>query len=108
MPDQLVHLRKFRGSLSHMCANARTWSPGPARPLATGSNMTISAIVFSVPQACALACIGRTALYEAIKSGALRAVKRGRRTLILDEDLRRWVRELPPLQARKIVVAGGP
>jgi excisionase family DNA binding protein len=67
--------------------------------------MTNQAIVLSVPQACALACIGRTSLYEAIKSGALRAVKRGRRTLIFDEDLRRWVRELPPLQARKIVVA---
>jgi hypothetical protein len=48
-------------------------------------------ISYSVPEACALT----TALYQAIKCGALRAVKRGRRTLILDQDLRRWVEALP-------------
>jgi excisionase family DNA binding protein len=52
-------------------------------------------IAYSVPEACALTSAGKTALYQAIKCGALRAVKRGRRTLILDEDLRRWVEALP-------------
>jgi len=61
--------------------------------------MTIS-LVHTIPEACSGAKIGRTALYEAIRSGALRAVKRGRRTLILDEDLRRWVRSLPSLEAK--------
>jgi excisionase family DNA binding protein len=59
--------------------------------------MNASALAHSIPEACSIACAGRTALYEAIRSGALRAVKRGRRTLILDDDLRRWVQSLPPL-----------
>lgn len=60
-------------------------------------------LVHTIPEACFGAKIGRTALYEAIRSGALRAVKRGRRTLILDEDLRQWVHSLPPLQANEAV-----
>ena len=57
-----------------------------------------SAIAHSVPEACLITHTGRTSLYEAIRSGALRAVKRGRRTLILDEDLRRWLQTLPPVK----------
>jgi excisionase family DNA binding protein len=57
-------------------------------------------LVHTIPEACSGAKIGRTALYEAIRSGALRAVKRGKRTLILDEDLRQWVYSLPQLEAK--------
>jgi excisionase family DNA binding protein len=62
----------------------------------------ITPLAHSVPEACSIACAGRTALYEAIRSGALRAVKRGRRTLILDDDLRRWVQTLPSLKVNPV------
>jgi excisionase family DNA binding protein len=57
-------------------------------------------LAHSVSEACSIARTGRTSLYEAIRTSALRAVKRGRRTLILDDDLRRWVQSLPPVAVK--------
>jgi excisionase family DNA binding protein len=66
-------------------------------PVNHSSEINMAPLVHTVPEACSGAKVGRTALYEAIRAGALRAVKRGRRTLILDEDLRRWVQSLPEI-----------
>lgn len=56
-----------------------------------------SQLAYNIAEACTAARAGRTALYEAINSGELRAVKR--RTLILKDDLVRWLENLPPINA---------
>jgi excisionase family DNA binding protein len=49
----------------------------------------------SIPQACAMAGIGRTKIYEAIAEGSLKARKCGKRTLVLRDDLREFLASLP-------------
>jgi hypothetical protein len=44
---------------------------------------------------------GKTQTYKAINSGLLRAVKRGRSTIVLDEDLREYLAKLPAITPRK-------
>ena len=49
----------------------------------------------SIAEACALAGVGRTKIYEAITDGSLKARKLGRRTLILRDELRNFLASLP-------------
>jgi excisionase family DNA binding protein len=44
-----------------------------------------------IAQVCVALGIGRTSIYSLIKSGQLRAVKIGRRTIVLSEDLDRYL-----------------
>jgi excisionase family DNA binding protein len=49
----------------------------------------------SIDQACAIAGIGRTKIYQAINDGHLKARKYGKRTLILRSELHEFLANLP-------------
>ena len=49
----------------------------------------------SINAAALRAGVGRSMIYAAINSGALSARKAGRRTIIIDSDLKVWLDSLP-------------
>ena len=53
---------------------------------------------FRIRDVCARTGLGRTTVYAAIKSGALKARKCGRRTVILMSDLDAWLGTLPTVR----------
>jgi excisionase family DNA binding protein len=53
----------------------------------------------SVSEACAVAGVGRTKIYEAISGGLLVARKLGKRRIILRDDLRSFLAALPTERA---------
>jgi excisionase family DNA binding protein len=57
----------------------------------------------SIAQAVSLTGVGRSTLYKAIQRGELPIRKAGRRTLLLTDDLRCWIQQLPAQHAVKAV-----
>lgn len=55
---------------------------------------------YSVGEACSQASCGRTTLYGAIRRGELTARKRGKRTLILADDLNAWIASWPEIASK--------
>jgi excisionase family DNA binding protein len=59
----------------------------------------------SIVEASAVCGLGRTKIYQAINEGRLRARKYGKRTLILRDDLRRFLAALPSAECPQKQVA---
>lgn len=62
-----------------------------ARGIALGTER----IAYRPKEACKAAGVGRTSLYAAIKDGALKSHKHGRKRLVMRDDLLAWLRGLP-------------
>ena len=54
-----------------------------------------SGLVYSIADITKLVGLGRTFVYQEIKEGRLAVRKAGRRTLVLDADLKVWLSVLP-------------
>ena len=52
-------------------------------------------LTYTIAQVCSAANFGRTTVYALIGTGALRAVKVGRRTMVLADDLKQFLQNLP-------------
>ncbi len=72
-------------------------------PLAGESDKPVMApvapVAYSISQAVAATGLSRSNLYVALGAGELLARKRGKRTVILAEDLRRFISSLPAFDA---------
>lgn len=55
---------------------------------------------FSIDELSKIGPLGRSSLYEAIAEGRLIARKNGRRTVILADDFKQFLRSLPPVTAK--------
>jgi hypothetical protein len=64
-------------------------------PVSASPSPVGSKVAFTIKEAVRASGLSRSLLYVAMGRGALQARKCGARTLILDTDLRRFLRSLP-------------
>lgn len=68
---------------------------GSPTPNAEAAPMEMTPLALTITQAVTVSGIGRTMIFELIKTGKLKARKVGRRTLIATSDLREMIDNLP-------------
>jgi hypothetical protein len=56
---------------------------------------------FSIQEFSQVYCLGRTKIYEELKSGRLRGRKIGKRTIITEDDAEEWLRHLPVMDSTR-------
>ena len=79
--------------------------PDPAKDLRDVADL--APMAYTVAEAAIVAKSSRTSVYLALARGDLRAVKRGRKTLIFARELQRWVASLVPYRSRPNGRPGG-
>lgn len=57
----------------------------------------LAKLAYSIPEFAGIAGLGRTFIYEEIKSGRLKVRKAGRRSIILQDDALAYLNSLPEL-----------
>jgi excisionase family DNA binding protein len=57
-------------------------------------------LLYTIPQCCRMAAIGRTKFYELVASGEIPVRKIGKKTLVAASDLRAWVEGLPAMDRK--------
>jgi excisionase family DNA binding protein len=72
-----------------------TTSPLALRTIDAGAPGGVPPLALGIMDAARAAGVGRSTIYENINSGALKARKAGRRTLIHREDLQAWLASFP-------------
>jgi len=60
----------------------------------------VEKLSISIDEACAITGIGRTKFYAELQKGTLKAVKIGRRTLILKSSIEEWLNNLESYPVR--------
>jgi excisionase family DNA binding protein len=54
-------------------------------------------LLYTIPECCRLAAIGRTKFYELVATGEIPVRKIGKKSLVAAADLKRWVDRLPAI-----------
>jgi excisionase family DNA binding protein len=57
-------------------------------------------LLYTIPQCCQIAAIGRTKFYELVASGEIPVRKIGKKSLVAACDLRDWVARLPAIKTK--------
>ena len=55
-------------------------------------------ILFDVKHTCGMLSMSRTGLYDALKTGRIKALKSGKRTLFHRDEIERFVASLAPMK----------
>jgi excisionase family DNA binding protein len=69
-------------------------------PLQGDAAPCLTKLAYTLDEVAELSGHCRSSLYELVNEGKLRAVKSGRRTLILAEDLRSWMDTFVPVEPK--------
>jgi excisionase family DNA binding protein len=102
--DALTHklideLRKTAATLERQMAASQVALPARVQPATndqhSGVASAASKLAYSLSEVNKLVGISRSAIYLALRAGELRAVKSGRKTLVLAKELDEWLEKLP-------------